>query len=123
MFTRSTERVNLTRFRFFIDSFIHFRYLYSAPSRYLLRGAPDYSAYTESEFHAEAHEKLRVKDFSRVPTRRLEVDSIHGANSSLQSMSTLRDSNLVPLALYASVLSNALSPPPTPRLLYTFPRP
>src|SRR5688572_3663471 len=48
---------------------------YSAPSRFLLRGAPDYSADTESEFHAEAHEQLRVKDLSRVPTRRLEVDS------------------------------------------------
>src|SRR5688572_21653152 len=55
--------------------FIHFRYLYSAPSRFLLRGAPDYSADTESEFHAEAHEQLQVKDLPRVPTRRLEVDS------------------------------------------------
>ena len=54
-----------------IHSFIHFRYLYSAPSRFLLRGAPDYSADTESEFHAEAHEQLRVKDLPRVPTRRL----------------------------------------------------
>ena len=51
------------------------RHLYSAPSRFLLRGAPDYSADTESEFHAEAHEQLRVKDLPRVPTRRLEVDS------------------------------------------------
>src|ERR1043165_9973659 len=51
------------------------RYLYSAPSRFLLRGAPDYSADTESEFHAEAHEQLRVKDLPRDPTRRLEVDS------------------------------------------------
>ena len=34
-----------------------------------------YSADTESEFHAEAHEQLRVKDLPRVPTRRLEVDS------------------------------------------------
>src|SRR5688572_1117722 len=59
----------------FIHSFIHFRYLYSAPSRFLLRGAPVYSADTESEFHAEAHEQLRVKDLPRVPTRRLEVDS------------------------------------------------
>ena len=59
----------------FIHLFIHFRYLYSAPSRFLLRGAPDYSADTESEFHAEAHEQLRVKDLPRVPTRRLEVDS------------------------------------------------
>ena len=48
---------------------------YSAPSRFLLRGAPDYSADTESEFHAEAHEQLRVKDLPRVPTRRLEVNS------------------------------------------------
>ena len=48
---------------------------YIAPSRYLLRGASDYSADTESEFHAEAHEQLRVKDLPRVPTRRLEVDS------------------------------------------------
>src|SRR5688572_33363434 len=47
---------------------------YSAPSRFLLRGAPDYSADTESEFHTEAHEQLRVKDLPRVPTRRLEVD-------------------------------------------------
>src|SRR5688572_10547845 len=54
---------------------IHFRYLYSAPSRFLLRGAPDYSADTESEFHAEAHEQLRVKDLPRVPTQWLEVDS------------------------------------------------
>src|SRR5688572_11546988 len=59
----------------YIYIFIHFRYLYSAPSRFLLRGAPDYSADTESEFHAEAHEQLRVKDLPRVPTRRLEVDS------------------------------------------------
>src|SRR5688572_8038494 len=47
----------------------------SAPSRFLLRGAPDYSADTESEFHAEAHEQLRVEDLPTVPTRRLEVDS------------------------------------------------
>src|SRR5688572_3838711 len=44
---------------------------YSAPSRFLLRGAPDFSADTESEFHAEAHEQLRVMDLPRVPTRRL----------------------------------------------------
>src|SRR6478672_2295552 len=48
---------------------------YSAPSRFLLRGAPDNSVDTESEFHAEAHEQLQVKDLPRVPTRRLEVDS------------------------------------------------
>src|ERR1043165_8756711 len=62
-------------FLLFFHSFIHFRYLYSAPSRFLLRGAPDYSVDTESEFHAEAHEQLRVKDLPRVPTWRLEVDS------------------------------------------------
>src|SRR6188768_2117480 len=43
--------------------------------RSLLRGAPDYSVDTESKFHAEAHEQLRVKDLPRVPTQRLEVDS------------------------------------------------
>src|SRR5688572_24878684 len=59
----------------FIHSFIHSSTCYSAPSRFLLRGAPDYSADTESEFHAEAHEQLRVKDLPRVPTRLLEVDS------------------------------------------------
>src|SRR5688572_29102925 len=48
---------------------------YSDPSRFLLRGAPDYSADTESEFHAEALEQLRVKDLPKVPMRRLEVDS------------------------------------------------
>src|SRR5678816_2886249 len=50
---------------------------YSAPSRFLLRGAPDYSADTESEFHAEAHEQLPVKDLPKVPMLWLEVDSIH----------------------------------------------
>src|SRR5688572_14140742 len=48
---------------------------YSAPSRFLLRGAPDYSVGTDSEFHAKAHEQLRVKDLPKVPTRQLEVDS------------------------------------------------
>src|SRR5678815_4081857 len=54
------------------------RYLntcYSAPFRFLIRGAPDYCANAESEFHAEAHEQLRVKDLPRIPTRWLEVDS------------------------------------------------
>src|SRR5688572_28951022 len=67
--------LNITQCSPFIHSLIHFRYLYSASSRFLLRGAPDYSADTESEFHAEAHEQLRVKDLPRVPTRGLEVDS------------------------------------------------
>src|SRR5678816_3594913 len=44
---------------------------YSAPARFPFKGAPDYCADAESEFHAEAHEQLRVKDLPRVPTRRL----------------------------------------------------
>src|SRR6218665_1699892 len=37
-------------------SFIHSGHFYSAPSSpLLLRGAPDYSTDTVSEFHAEAH--------------------------------------------------------------------
>src|SRR5688572_19917525 len=55
--------------------YISMSIFYSAPSRFLLSGAPAYSADTESEFHAEAHEQLRVKDLPRVPTRRYEVDS------------------------------------------------
>src|SRR6218665_3253218 len=40
----------------FIHSFIHSGHFYSAPSSHLLlRGAPDYSTDTVSEFHAEAH--------------------------------------------------------------------
>src|SRR5688572_24240946 len=42
---------------------------YSDRSRFPLRGAPDNSADAESEFRAEAHLQLRVKDFHRVPTR------------------------------------------------------
>ena len=45
---------------------------YGAPSRFLL---PTTAPTTESEFHAEAHEQLRVKELPRVPTRRLGVDS------------------------------------------------
>src|SRR6218665_150342 len=57
----------------FIHSFGHF---YSAPSSPpLLRGAPDYSTDTVSEFHAEAHRQLQVKDFPKVPTWRLERES------------------------------------------------
>jgi len=54
---------------------------YSAPSRFLLRRAPDYSTDTESEFHTEAHEQLRVKDLPRVQTRRLVAE---GHNSNLK---------------------------------------
>src|SRR6218665_2163817 len=54
---------------FFIHSFGHF---YSAPSSpLLLRGAPDYSTGTVSEFHAEAHRQLQVKNLPKVPTWRL----------------------------------------------------
>ena len=42
-----------------IHSFIHSGHFYSAPSSsLLLRGAPDYSTDTVSEFHAEAHRQL-----------------------------------------------------------------
>ena len=50
-------------------SFIHSGHFYSTPSRSLpLRGAPDYSTDTVSEFHAEAHRQLQVKDLPKVPT-------------------------------------------------------
>src|SRR6218665_3524546 len=53
-----------------IHSFSHF---YSAPSSTLpLRGAPDYSTDTVSEFHAKAHRQMQVKDLPKVLTRRLE---------------------------------------------------
>ena len=49
--------------------FIHFRHFYSVPSSPLpLRGAPDYNTDTVSEFHAEAHRQLQVKDLPKVPT-------------------------------------------------------
>src|SRR6218665_3889454 len=57
-------------------SFIHSGHFCSAPSSpLLLRGAPDYSTDTESEFHAEAHRQLQVKDLPKVPTWRLERES------------------------------------------------
>src|SRR6218665_3122404 len=44
-----------------IHSFIHSGHFYSAPSSpLLLRGAPDYSTDTVSEFHTEAHRQLQV---------------------------------------------------------------
>src|SRR6218665_1695469 len=53
----------------FIHSFIHSGHFYSAPSSPLpLRGARDYSTDTVSEFHAEAHRQLQVKDLPNVPT-------------------------------------------------------
>src|SRR6218665_3637235 len=53
----------------FMHSFIHSGHFYSAPSSpLLLRGAPDYSTDTVSEFHAEAHRQLQVKDLPKVST-------------------------------------------------------
>src|SRR6218665_3834733 len=47
---------SLLTFLELIHSFIHSGHFYSAPSSpLLLRGAPDYSTDTVSEFHAEAH--------------------------------------------------------------------
>ena len=59
-----------------IYSFIHSCHFYSAPSSpLLLRGAPDYSTDTVSEFHAEAHRQLQVKDLPKIPAWRLERES------------------------------------------------
>src|SRR6218665_520489 len=70
-------------------SFIHSGHFYSAPSCPLpLRGAPDYSTDTVSEFHAEAHRQLQVKDLQKVPTWRLERESNprpSGSKSSYQA--------------------------------------
>src|SRR6218665_3424060 len=55
--------------RTLMHSFIHSGHFYSAPSSPLpLRGAPDYSTDTASEFYAEAHRQLQVKDLPKVPT-------------------------------------------------------
>ena len=52
-------RAPRTLYLIFIHSFIHFGHFYSAPSSPLpLRGAPDYSTDTVSEFHAEVHRQL-----------------------------------------------------------------
>src|SRR6218665_611514 len=56
--------------------FIYSGHFYSTPSSpLLLRGAPDYSTDTISEFHAEAHRQLQVKDMPKVPTWRPERES------------------------------------------------
>jgi len=56
--------------------FIHSGHFYSIPSSPLLpRGASDYSTDTVSEFHAEAHRQLQVKDFPKVSTWWLERES------------------------------------------------
>ena len=57
-------------------SFIHSGHFYSTSSSpLLLRGALDYSTDTVSEFHAEAHRQLQVKDLPKVPTWQLERES------------------------------------------------
>ena len=62
------DRGNLT-----LPLFHSFGHFYSAPSSpLLLRGAPDYSTDTLSEFHAEAHKQLQVQDLPKVHTCRLE---------------------------------------------------
>src|SRR6218665_41154 len=54
---------DLWTYSYTTGSFIHSGHFYSAPSSpLLLRGAPDYSTDTVSEFHAEAHRQLHVKD-------------------------------------------------------------
>ena len=59
-----------------VHSFIHSGHFYTAPSSpLLLRGTPDYSTDTVSEFHAEAHRQLQVKDLPKVPTWRVELES------------------------------------------------
>src|SRR6218665_1259544 len=56
-----------------MHSVIHSGHFYSAPSSpLLLRGAPDYSTGTVTEFHAEAHRQLQAMDLPKVPTWRLE---------------------------------------------------
>ena len=60
--------LEVTRGLYVFHLFIHSGHFYSAPSSpLLLRGAPDYSN-TISEFHAEAHRQLQVKDLPKVPT-------------------------------------------------------
>src|SRR6218665_3903684 len=78
--TRNLYNLNivyLSQVTIVLLSFIHsFGHFYSAPSSpQLLRGAPDYSTDTVSEFHAEAHRQLQVKDLPKVLTWRLERES------------------------------------------------
>ena len=59
-----------------MSPFIHSGHFYSAPSSLLqLRGSPDYSTDTVSEFHAEAQRQLHVKDLPKVPAWRQERES------------------------------------------------
>jgi len=64
------------RFHVGLGLFIHSSHIYSAHSSpLLLRGAPDCSTDTVSEFHAEAHRQLQVQDLPKVLTWRLEQES------------------------------------------------
>src|SRR6218665_1192879 len=63
-------------FHSFIHSFIHSSYFYSASSSpMLLRVAPDTARILYRSFTRKRHRQLRVKDFPKVPTWRLERDS------------------------------------------------
>src|SRR6218665_500372 len=68
--------VNVT-VRYYFIHFVNSGHFYSAPSSpLLLRGAPDYSTdWSFTEFHAEEHRQLQVKDLFKVPTWRLERES------------------------------------------------
>jgi len=73
-FIKIPDVCNLMQYN--IHSFIHSGHFYGTPSSpLLLRGAPDYSTDTVSEFHAKVHRQLQVKDLPKVPTWRLERES------------------------------------------------
>ena len=74
--THNSSLCTITHFESF-HSFVHsaisiapLQVLYYSEGR-----TPDYSTDTVSEFHAEAHRQLQVKDLPKVPTRRLERES------------------------------------------------
>ena len=102
----------------FIHSFIHPGHFYSAPSSpLLLRGDPDYSTDTVSEFHAEVHRQLQVKDLPKVPTWQLERES-NPRPSGWKSSSQPRRHH-VPQAVHELLSrpsSSSLSPPSFPPL-------
>src|SRR6218665_1051830 len=59
-------KIKLFNAHSFRPFFIHSGHFYSTPSNHLpLRGATDYSTDTASEFHAEAHRQLQVKDLPK----------------------------------------------------------
>src|SRR6218665_3474319 len=88
-----------------IQLFSHFGHFYSAPSSpLLLRGAPDYRTDTVSEFHAEAHRQLQVKDLPKVPTWRLERES-NPRPSGRKSSSQPRRHHVPQLIVYSVALA------------------